>query len=121
MDSAHMISVGVRVDGTVRGTGTLRISGTVDGAIELDGDVVVMQGGQTRGAISGSNIEIEGSVEGDVSAQRALEIGANGVVHGDATAATLTIHPDASVKGRISMRLDLPSGLKDRGTIRGRR
>ncbi len=121
MDSAHMISVGVRVDGTVRGTGKLRVSGTVDGAIELDGDLLVAQGGQTHGVISGTNVEIGGTVEGDVTAQRALDIGATGVVNGDATAATLTMHPDASVKGRISMRLDLPSGLKERGTRRGRR
>ncbi len=53
MDSAHIISAGVRVDGTVRGAGTLRVAGTVDGAIDLDGDVVVEPGGETRGTISG--------------------------------------------------------------------
>ena len=121
MDSAHVISAGVRVDGTVRGSGTLHVSGAVDGAIELDGDLIVNAGGEARGELSGTNVEIDGRVEGDVSAERALVVGASGVIIGDTNATTLTIHPDASLKGRISMRLDLPSGLTDRGSSRLRR
>ncbi|MDP6945607.1 MAG: polymer-forming cytoskeletal protein [Myxococcota bacterium] len=121
MDSAHIISAGVRVDGTVRGAGTLRVAGAVSGAIELDGDVVVERGGEALGAITGTNVEIEGSVGADVTADNGLVVGASGTVQGDLNASTLTIHPDASVKGRVSMRLDLPSRLTGRGAPRGRR
>lgn len=121
MDSAHIISAEVRVDGTVRGTGSLRIAGAVDGVIDLDGDLFIEAGGHADGTIKGRDVEIDGTVQGDVSAERAVVIGASGVVHGDLTTSTLTIHPDASLKGRISMRLDLPSGLTERGTRRSRR
>jgi cytoskeletal protein CcmA (bactofilin family) len=121
MDSAHIISADVRVDGTVRGTGSLRVAGAVDGVIDLNGDLLIDAGGHADGTIKGRNVEVDGTVQGDVSAERALVVGATGVIHGDVTASTLTIHPDASLKGRISMRLDLPSGLKERGTRRSRR
>ena len=121
MDSAHMISAGVRVDGTVRGTGSLHVSGTIDGAIELDGDVLIEAKGSTRGPISGRRIEVAGTVEGDLAASRELEINASGVVRGDLVASTLTIHPDAAVTGRVTMRLDLPSKLTGRGSGRSRR
>ncbi len=121
MDSAHIISAGVRVNGTVRGAGPLRVAGSVDGAIQLDGDLWVESGGEALGAINGTNVEIEGTTQGDVTVERGLVIGASGSVNGDLTAATLTIHPDASIKGRISMRLDLPGGLTERGSRRSRR
>ena len=119
MDSAHIISAGVRVDGTVHGSGTLHVAGTVEGAIELDGDVLIEPGGVTLGTITGTSVE--GDVGGDVIAQRGLQVGASGSVRGDITAATLTIHPDAAIAGHVSMRLDLPSGLTGRGSGRGRR
>ncbi|MGB0591921.1 MAG: bactofilin family protein [Myxococcota bacterium] len=121
MDSAHIISADVRVDGTVRGTGSLCVSGAVDGAIDLDGDLRIDAGGQADGTIKGRNVEVDGTVQGDVNAERELVVGATGIIHGDVTTSTLTIHPDASFKGRISMRLDLPSGLKAHGTRRSRR
>ena len=121
MDSAHIISAGVRVDGTVRGAGTLRVAGAVKGAIEMNGDVVIERGAEAQGTITRDNVEIQGTAEADVSAERGLVIGASGAVQGDVQATTLTIHPDASLKGRISMRLDLPSELNGRGSGWSRR
>ena len=121
MDSAHIISAGVRVEGTIRGDGTLHVAGVVDGAIELAGDVVVEPGGHTHGAIHAASVESAGVVDGDVTAERELEVGASGHVRGDLTAMTLTIHPDAAVTGHVSMRLDLPSKLTGRGSGRSRR
>ena len=121
MDSAHIISADVRVDGTLRGAGSLRVAGTVDGAIDLDGDLTVEQGAHTAGSIQGRNVRVEGDVQGDVAAEGTLTIGASGVVHGDVRAEVLSIHPDASVKGHITMRLDLPGGLSERGSRRSRR
>jgi len=109
------------VEGTVHGSGTLCVAGTVDGVIQLDGDVVIEAGGAALGAITSTSVEIDGDVGGDVTAQRGLQIGASGSVRGDITAATLTIHPDAAIAGHVSMRLDLPSGLTGRGSGRGRR
>ena len=120
MDSAHIISADVRVDGTLRGTGSLRIAGTVDGAIALDGDLTIDAGAHTEGSIQGRNVTISGEVSGEVNAERSLVVSASGVVLGDVHAATLSIHPDASVKGRITMRLDLPSDLTERAS-RGKR
>ena len=121
MDSAHIISADVRVDGVIRGTGTLRVAGTIEGAIELEGDVVLDASAHTEGSIKGRNVDIQGHVAGDVDAERSLVIGKDAVVRGDIQATNLSIHPNASLKGRISMRLDLPSGLKERGTRRSRR
>ena len=121
MDSAHIISADVRVDGTVRGTGSLCVAGAVDGGIDLDGDLRIDAGGHAQGTITGRNVEIDGTVQGEVNAERDLVVGATGIVHGDVTTSTLNIHPDASIKGRISMRLDLPSGLRESGNRRSRR
>ena len=95
--------------------------GAVKGAIEMNGDVVIERGAEAQGTITGDNVEIQGTAEADVSAERGLVIGASGAVQGDVQATTLTIHPDASLKGRISMRLDLPSELNGRGSGWSRR
>lgn len=121
MDSAHIISAEVRVDGTIRGSGSLRVAGTVDGAIDLDGDLTIADGAQAEGSVTGRNVTVEGNVKGDVCAERTLVVSASGVVHGDVQAETLSIHPEASIKGHIAMRLDLPGGLNERGSSRSRR
>ena len=69
--------------------GDLRVSGTVDGAIEATGDIEVAGGGKVSGEITAYNRLIVGS-------------GAS-LIGGDVRIARLTVQDGATFSGRVSM------------------
>ena len=72
---------------TMQFEGDLRSSGSVDGAGLVNGnmfgsDIIVAETGSVRGAIEAASIEVNGHVEGKISADIVI-IGKNAVVKGD--------------------------------------
>jgi cytoskeletal protein CcmA (bactofilin family) len=69
--------------------GDLRVSGTVDGALEATGDIEIAGGGKVSGAVTAYNRLVVGS---DAS-----------LIGGDVRVARLTVEDGATFTGRVSM------------------
>lgn len=69
--------------------GDLRVSGTVDGALEATGDIEIAGGGKVSGAVTAYNRLVVGS---DAS-----------LIGGDVRVARLTVQDGATFTGRVSM------------------
>ena len=69
--------------------GDLRVSGTVDGALEVTGDIEIAGNGKVSGAVTTNNRLVVGS---DAT-----------LVGGDVRAARLTVEDGATFTGRVSM------------------
>ena len=71
----------MQVEGDLRSAGSLDVAGLVNGGIFVS-DIPVAETGSVRGSIESVNVEINGHVEGKISADVVI-IGKNAVIKGD--------------------------------------
>jgi len=71
----------MQVEGDMRSAGSLDVAGLVNGSIFVS-DMTVTETGSVRGSIESVNVEINGHVEGKISADVVI-IGKNAVIKGD--------------------------------------
>lgn len=73
------------VKGDIQSSGTLRVDGTVEGTISAKGLVVVAQDGVVKADVTADHIVIGGSIRGNITARKKVEILATGKLHGGVT------------------------------------
>ena len=56
-------------------------------------------------------LKLDGRLRGDVDARKEATLGADAELVGTLSAPRATVHPSATVRGRLSMPLDLPRGV----------
>ena len=71
----------LQLDGDLRTSGSLDIAGLINGNVYVS-EVTVTETGSVRGSIEASKIEINGHIEGKITAD-AIVIGRNAVIKGD--------------------------------------
>jgi cytoskeletal protein CcmA (bactofilin family) len=103
---------GTKYQGKLTGEGGVRIEGTFDGEIRLDGLLVVGTTGRvTCEDLRAKLVIVAGTVRGDITAHK-LEIRASGRVWGNVTAITFATEEGAFLRGQIQMEeeidLELP-------------
>src|SRR5688572_15413063 len=94
----NIIGKGTVLEGTIRSSGNVHVSGTVTGRLEVDGRTVVMPGGV---------------VEGEIRARDRLVLKTTAVVEGDLNTQRLVIEEGASLTGRCDM-----GSMRGDGTMR---
>src|SRR5262245_45149091 len=65
MAAASVIGPGTVVRGNVRGEGSLEIQGRVEGDVTVSGDVVIGDAAVVRGNVTGGELSVAGTVQGD--------------------------------------------------------
>ncbi len=91
------------IEGTLRSSGNVHISGTVKGNVEVQGRTVVMPGGAVEGELASTTAEIGGKVQGQISVSERLVLKSTAVVDGDIRTAKLVIEDGATFTGRCDM------------------
>ena len=71
----------MQLEGDLRSTGSIDIAGLVNGSLYVS-DVVVTEEGSVRGSIEATHIEINGHVEGKITAD-VVVVGKTAVIKGD--------------------------------------
>ena len=71
----------LQLEGDLRSAGSLDVAGLINGNVFVT-DIVVADTGSVRGAIEATNIEINGHVEGKISAD-VIIIGRSAIIKGD--------------------------------------
>lgn len=112
--SRSYLGPGCVFEGEIRGTGSLECHGTVDGTIELDGDIVVGERGTARAILRGRRVVIEGVLQGDACGAARVEVGATGQVTGDIRAPSVSFAEGAVFEGNVEMR-SLPASDRSSG------
>ena len=92
------------IDGEIYGEEDLVIRGTVKGQITLrDSLLYVENSGQVEADIETQNVEISGTVTGNVTASDKVEIKSDGRMVGDIKAPRILIADGANFKGNVDM------------------
>ncbi len=81
----------------------VRIDGSVKGNVIAAGNVVIGPEGQVEGQVGGRDINIAGSVTGNVSSTATVQLLASAKLLGDLSAVSIAIEEGATFKGMCSV------------------
>lgn len=101
MAEISVISTSTVIRGSVRGHGSLRIDGRVQGNVEVSGDVFLGPDAEVRGNIVGQSLSIAGSVDGDLTGSDSVMLESSARVVGDLRAPRIGIGPGAQIRGSV--------------------
>jgi cytoskeletal protein CcmA (bactofilin family) len=99
----NIVGKGTVIEGTLRSSGNVHISGTVNGDLDVEGRTVVMPGGVIDGELRSVSAEVGGRVKGHVRVRERLVLKATAVVEGDLYTQKLVIEDGAVFTGRCEM------------------
>jgi cytoskeletal protein CcmA (bactofilin family) len=99
----NVLGKSAHVQGDLKAQGAFRIDGTVDGAVESAGAVIVGEGGVVNGNVKGRDIVVAGQVCGNVTATGHLDIVSSGRIEGDIDAKSFRIETGGVFRGTSRM------------------
>jgi cytoskeletal protein CcmA (bactofilin family) len=106
-----VLAAGVIWQGSITGSGGVRVEGTFEGQIALKGMLVVGETGKvTCENVRASNDIVAGAVKGNITAQK-VEIRASGRVWGDIVTTAFATEEGAFLRGQIRMEDAVDLGL----------
>ena len=88
--------------GDLRCQGNVRLDGTFEGTLEIDGNVLVGETAKITADINAKNVSIAGAVRGNVSGKK-VQLLRTARVWGDITAAAISTEEGAFIDGKITM------------------
>lgn len=99
-----LISQGMEIKGDVISQGSLRIDGSVDGKLNIKGDLMVGEKGRIKGEVQVKNLILAGRIEGNVLVSGRLEITSTGALHGDVSCDIMIIEEGGLLDGTSKMK-----------------
>ena len=98
-----LLGRGATFEGKLTFEGTVRIDGKFKGEVFSDDTLVIGEGAQVEAQIDVGEVIIQGTVVGNITAKRSIEIHAPGRVKGDLHTPTLQIDKGVIFEGRSFM------------------
>jgi len=86
------------------GPNSLRIEGSVEGAIHSEGEVTIAPSGYMKGTIHAKHLIVTGKVEGVFKIAECLEIHGTGWVEGEVEVGSLVVDEGGTLQGNCSRR-----------------
>jgi len=102
-DEATVISKGVKIEGKLSCSGSIRLDGEVKGDISSQSAVIIGENGKVNGQINAENITIGGQVTGTVKAKEKLVLDAKANLQGDVFTKTIAVESGAVFNGNCKM------------------
>lgn len=98
-----VLSSGINWKGNLEGSGGVRVEGTFEGDISMQGLFVVGETGRvTCQTLHANTVIVAGAVKGDITAER-LEIRSTGKVWGNVVTVSFSTEEGAFLRGQITM------------------
>jgi cytoskeletal protein CcmA (bactofilin family) len=101
--SPNQINAGTEIVGNIRCNGNIRIDGNITGNIDCSGKVVIGKSSIIKGDVTGTNVDILGSVEGQVVASEKTSIRTGGKLLGNLQTGSLAIEAGCEFNGNCNM------------------
>lgn len=99
--SFDMLSEGVRVNGTYTAAKNVKIAGTIDGDVHIEGTLVIDKEGVINGNIFADEIYVSGKVTGILRSPGKITLRETAVIVGDLYTPSLAIEEHAIMEGLI--------------------
>jgi cytoskeletal protein CcmA (bactofilin family) len=107
-----VLGAGIIWQGSLSGSGGVRIEGTFEGQIGLSGMLVVGETGRvTCENLKAATVVVSGAVRGNITAQK-VEIRSTGRIWGDVVTVSFATEEGAFLRGQIRMEEQIDLGLE---------
>ena len=117
-EKVSIIAAGMQIHGDIESEGDIRIDGKVHGNIFCKARVVVISSGTVQGDIEAVNVDIHGTVNGNITALDLLSLKSKSNITGNLTTDKLQIEPNATFNGLCTMSLPpRPTGVNEMGLL----
>jgi cytoskeletal protein CcmA (bactofilin family) len=103
VEDTTVISSGMKVEGKVSSSGSIRLDGTVQGDIDCQGNVTIGEQGKVYGKVDGLSITIGGKVEGEIKAKEKIILESKANLKGDIFTKILVVESGARFDGKSNM------------------
>ena len=102
------------VEGTIHSQKKMVVSGTVDGSVFCDQEIVVSETGQVKGKIEGNIVLVAGKINGDLLVHERLEVNVTANIQGEVQVPSgkLLIQEGAKLDAQCIILNKEPSGKK---------
>jgi len=98
-----VVGTSVKLKGTLRSDGDITVDGSVNGEVKTKGTVNIGPNAHIIANVQAKNVNISGTVQGNVVATDCLSISESGRVYGDIAANILAISAGAVFTGKSTM------------------
>ena len=98
-----VVGTSVKLKGNLRSDGDITVDGSVNGEIKTKGTVNIGPNAHIIANVQAKNVNISGTVQGNVAASERLSISESGRVYGDVSANILAISAGAIFTGKSAM------------------
>jgi cytoskeletal protein CcmA (bactofilin family) len=113
----NMIGEGTVFEGTLTSESDIRISGRVEGKLEVKGKLIIAQEGQVEGEITAASLDVAGRVQGEIRVEERVVLKSSAVVDGNVQTGRIVIEEGAVYNGKCQMgSRTMTSDTKDRKT-----
>ena len=104
----------IYVEGIIHSQEKMVVSGTVDGNVFCDNEIVVSETGHVKGRIEGKIVLVAGKINGDVLAHERLEVNAAAKIQGEVhvPSGKLLIQEGSKLDAQCAILNKEPSGNK---------
>src|SRR5690606_12128982 len=94
---------------------TAKIVGRFDGKIGGNGVLDVAQNAQCKADITAAGVNVDGTIEGNLTCKDTVKLNGSGTVRGDITAGKMTMAEGASIYGMVNVGPDAQKQPAQRG------
>lgn len=106
-----LIGEDIVISGKIKGSGNLRIDGTIEGDIDYNGDITLGETGKIKGNILCENLIAAGGIDGNIVVKDIFTLLPTGILNGDMEVKSLVIHENAKFDGNCKM-IVAPNNVK---------
>ncbi|HHW60903.1 MAG TPA: polymer-forming cytoskeletal protein [Syntrophomonadaceae bacterium] len=93
----------VRIKGEISSRGSLRLDGTLDGQLDVKGELHLGPTGLIKGEARAENAYISGKIEGNIYANGKVVLNNSGQIYGDVECGVINIAEGGLMEGKTSM------------------
>ena len=102
-----------RIVGELTFESNARILGNFEGRIVSKGELQIAENANCKATIEVGRLQLDGSVEGDITARERLELTAKAKVKGNIVAPRLVVAEGASIVGHVTVGAEAPKAESD--------
>ena len=99
----------VTIKGDISGKSDVRVAGTVNGSINIDGELIIERSGFIEGEIKSVNAVVAGSVKGNIDVSEKLILESSSKFVGNIKTKQLIIQEGALFQGNCQMGMPAPA------------
>lgn len=114
----NKLSAGTEITGDIKGTGSFRIEGKLEGSLKTNGKVVIGKTGYIKGKLECKNVDIEGRFSGEVKVTDTMTLKSHSEVDGQVETRRLAVDPGAEFNATCVMKEQVKS-LKNEQAKKG--